>query len=302
MSAILFAILGHLANAVAALIDKLLLNTGFKHSATYAVAIGGLSTFALFAWPFFDAPVLTWRIIVHATLFGGAFFVGLWRFFAGLKQSETGSFVPLTAATVALSSLFLELFLTWDFSVFATHPALLAGIALLIVSMLFIAVAQRTKGYALALQPALESGGFFAVSSVNATFLYHETSFVQGFLLSRIALVLCVIMALIGIKEVRQELFIKKKGEDKPLFLFLVGQFIGTLGFLGVQFALSLPEGSASLVNALQAVQFSALALITGVFGKWLPQSLREHWTGTITILKITALVLATLGLSLIAR
>ena len=302
MSAIFFAIIGHLANAIASLIDKLLLETGFKHPATYAVAIGGLSTITLFAWPFFSFPTLSWQIIAHAILFGAGFFLGLWRFFAGLKKTEAGSFVPLTAAVVALFSLSLEVFLAWDFTAFSTHPMLLGGIVLLVSSMLLIAVTNRTSGQTVALQPSLESAAFFAISSVNATFLYHETDFVQGFFLSRVAVLISVALTLVLITDVRTELFQKKAKEKKPFKLFFVGQAIGAVGFFGVQYALSLPDGSASVVNALQAVQFGALAIITGLFGKWLPHALKEHWSGMVAFLKILALVFAALGLSLITK
>lgn len=299
MSAILIAILGHLANAVASLIDKLLLATGFKHPATYAVAIGGLSTLALFAWPFFPPDTFSWQIAIHATLFGACFFGGLWRFFAGLKTTEAGSFVPLTAAAVAVFSILLEAFLSWDLSLFTSGYMIMGGIGLLIISMALIAFANRSKNHSFAWQSALESGAFFAISSVNASFVYHETNFLQGFFLSRVVILVCVIAAIIGVSEVRQELFTKKKGEKKPFALFFLGQAIGTAGFVGVQYALSL--GSASTVNALQAVQFGALALITGVFGKLLPVSLHEHWQGRAAILKLISLILIAAGLALIA-
>ncbi len=251
MSAILIAIIGHLANAIASLIDKLLLQTGFKHPGTYAVAIGGLSTLALFAWPFFPPTTISWAIAIHAILFGACFFAGLWRFFAGLKTTEAGSFVPLTAAAVALFSVSLEVFLSWNFSLFTENPLVTGGIGLLVLSMAIIAMANRSKHYPIALQPALESGAFFAISSVNATFLYHEVDFIQGFFLSRVVVLLLVVGALIGIAQVRNELFGKKEGEKKPFALFFLGQGIGAIGFFGVQYALSLPDGSASLVNAL---------------------------------------------------
>jgi hypothetical protein len=303
MSAILIAIFGHLANAIASLIDKLLLQTGFKHPGTYAVAIGGLSTLALFVWPFFPPEKISWTIAIYALLFGGCFFAGLWRFFAGLKTTEAGSFVPLTAAAVALFSVLLEVFLSWNFSLFTENPLVTGGIGLLVVSMAIIAIANRSKHYPIALQPALESGAFFAISSVNATFLYHEVNFIQGFFLSRVVVLALVVGVLAGVSQVRNELFGKKEkdGEKKPFVLFFVGQGIGTLGFVGVQYALSLPDGSASVVNALQAVQFGALALITGAFSKWLPSALREHWTGAIAALKLLALACAAIGLALIS-
>lgn len=300
MSAVLIAILGHLANAVASLIDKLLLATGFKHPGTYAVAIGGLSTLALVAWPLFPPDTFSWQIAIHAILFGSCFFGGLWRFFAGLKSTEAGSFVPLTAAAVAVFSVLLEAFLSWDLSLFSSGYAAIGGIGLLILSMALIAYANRSKDHSFAWQPALESGAFFAISSVNASFVYHETNFLQGFFLSRVVLLVCVIGTLIIVREVRQELFTKKSGEKKPFALFFLGQGIGTLGFVGVQYALSL--GTASTVNALQAVQFGALALITGVFGKLLPTSLHEHWRGRAAILKLISLVLIATGLAFIAH
>ena len=49
MSWFLLAIIGHLSNAIAFVVDKTLLNSTFKRSATYAALIGGFSFVALLA-------------------------------------------------------------------------------------------------------------------------------------------------------------------------------------------------------------------------------------------------------------
>ena len=78
MTWLLLAIGGHIANAAAFLVDKMLLSQAFKRSATYAVLMGGLSTIVIVASPGIS---LARSIALYVLAFGGCFVFALWAFF-----------------------------------------------------------------------------------------------------------------------------------------------------------------------------------------------------------------------------
>lgn len=295
----IIAIFGHIANAIASLIDKLLLDEGFEHPATYAVTISGLSALALFAWPMIGVETITWDIALRSVLFGACFFGGLWRFFKGLKHTDTGAFVPLTAATVTLSTILLELLhqeIEWS-SMDWMHAA---GFLTLILSMGLLAYAQHTNKKPIGLSYAIEAGVFFGLASVNAHLMYQSISFVQGFFYSRLSVIVCILLSFLLVPAIRKDLFDQGlKTKRSSVALFFLGQLFGAIGFAGIQYAHSVTL--ASLINALQAVQFGFLALITGGLHAFLPSTLREQWKGKVGLLKVSSLFLTVIGIVLLA-
>lgn len=294
--ALLVAIGGHLSNAVSSLVDKWLLQKPSSHPGVYAVSISLLSVLPLIIWPFIGFEMISWFALVRALLIGACFFGGLWTFFQGLQKSEVSSYVPFTAVTVALATLFFEQLNLMSFELLHDWQVLL-GIGTLILATTLMALLQHRAGKSIAWTPMIMSGVFFALSSVNASYTYPETGFFQGFLYSRIAIALCIVIVILN-KKMRIALF-QSGATTSSTKWFFFGQGMGAIGFFGVQYAYALT--SASIVNALQAVQFGALVLITSVFGKSLPKSLQQEHTPWHMGLTIAAIVCIGLGLSLIA-
>ncbi len=76
------------------------------------------------------------------------------------------------------------------------------------------------------------------------------------------------------------------------------GQASGAVGFVGVQYAISL--GSATVVNALQAVQYAAIVLVAWLGGKKLAALLKEDLTRRTLLIKGVAIGLVGIGLVLV--
>ncbi len=80
--------------------------------------------------------------------------------------------------------------------------------------------------------------------------------------------------------------------------LAVIGQSLGAIGFLFVQWATA--KGSASIVNAMQAMQYALLVLAAFVLHRRAPKLLGENVTHNVILIKTAALVMTGVGMFLI--
>lgn len=297
----LVAIIGHLANGTAFIIDKSLLTTSFKRSATYAGTVGLLGILAAILIPFGThlPGVIGWVWIV---LSGATFVLALWSFFSALSSGEASRVVPIIGSLIPIFTLIG----TWAFLDERLNATQLMGFgALIVATMILAGGASSHRLPKRALSIAILSAILFAISSVTVKLAYDAEGFLTTFSYSRIIGFLVAISILGFDTLARTELVnsfhpsasaSKKTGIAKYAFLLiLLGQGIGSTGFVLVQYAISL--GSASLVNALQAVQYAFLVLVAFLFAKRAPQLLGEDLTPKAIIRKSIALCFVALGL-----
>lgn len=301
---ILAAISGHLLNGAAFLIDKILLSSSFKRSGTYAALIGGLSCFVLPVLPWIDLPNgFVWLPIA---LFGSLFVIAIWLFFEALQEGEASRIVPIVGVLIPIftlleSNVFIGERLPWEN---------IWGFGLLIVATLILTAVGK-KGW-LPLRVILictASAFLFAASSVAGKAAYLQEGFVSVFVSSRIFAAITAIaigMFATGVKSELSKLLPHRrdsktlKAEHRhSVYLMLTGQISGAFGFLLVQYAISL--GSASLVNALQAVQYAFLVLAAWVGGPKLASMLKEDRHTRVILIKTIAIAFVGIGLYLIA-
>lgn len=301
---IIAALGGHLLNGAAFLIDKILLSSSFKKSGTYAALIGGLSCFVL--------PILPWVHLpegagwIPVAIFGSFFVLAIWLFFSALQKGEASRIVPIVGVLIPIftlidSSWLIGERLPWE-NVW--------GFALLIIATLVLTSVGK-KGW---LPPrtiliCTVSAFLFAASSVAGKAAYLQGGFIDVFAASRIFAAITAIAIGIFAPGVRQELAkliphpSEKKAEKAEhahsVYLMIGGQLAGAFGFVLVQYAISL--GSASLVNALQAVQYAFLVLVAWFGGPKLAKLLQEDRRTRTIIIKTGAIALVGIGLYLIA-
>lgn len=313
MTWILIALIGHAFNGVAFIIDKILLKHAFKRSATYAGLVGLLSglSFLLIPW------VTAWPMgldMVLAVVTGVTFMGALWSFFTALSKGEASRVVPVISAAIPMvtlvgTMLFLQERLT---------RMELIGFFLLIIATVLLAGGRTqhrmTRG---ALSFSILSAFLFAVTSVSGKALYDSIGFLDGFVTTRLiaagtALLMVVLIDPLAGTEI---LSIFKGGSKAPkktrrasdpflvsprmaAKLAILGQTLGGIGFVGVQYAISL--GSASIVNALQVMQFALLVGAAFLFRKRSDQLLGECLNRSVIAIKAVALLIMALGLGLI--
>jgi drug/metabolite transporter (DMT)-like permease len=293
-------------NGAAFVIDKTLLRKSFRRPATYAAIIGMLGILAVVLLPF-GAGFPSWYGWLWVMTSGTTFPLSLWLFFTALARGEATRVVPVVGSlipilTLAGTSTFLGERLT---------APQYGGFALLILATIILSGAGTgAKGRLTpdAILAASASAFFFAVSFITVKIGYDTDGFMTTFTYSRFMGIAAAVIILAidrdALTETRNAFFPKKtsapkkKGASLAVALVLLAQTLGAFGFVLVQYAIS--QGSAAIVNSLQAVQYVFLVLAAFVFAKQAPTLLGEELTTSVVLRKIAAILLVAAGLWLV--
>lgn len=295
------AILGHLLNAVAFLVDKALLSSAFKRSGTYAALIGGLSCFVFLAAPWSKFPSAeAWPAVAG---FGALFVLAVWMFFEALRRAEATRVVPIIGSLIPVFTLI-------DTSIFLGERLTTngyIGFGFLVVATGILASGRGKDRLPLStIGVCVLSAVLFAASSTLGKFAFETIAFLDVFVWSRVSAAMVaagIAFFAPGVKEeLKKLIFVKSEGkavqESFALALMFFGQTCGAFGFLMVQYAIS--QGSAAIVNALQAVQYAVLVLVAWFGGKRLAGLLHEHRSSSAYVAKGIAIILVGIGLYLV--
>jgi drug/metabolite transporter (DMT)-like permease len=304
MSWFYLAIAGHLANGVSFVIDKVLLRSAFSRSATYAGLVGILSFVVVLVAPFVTQWPSGWMWLIAAAS-GATFILALWAFFAALARAEASRVVPIVGSLIPMMTL------AGSFVFLGEHltDQAFIGFGLLILATIILSGGGKGRPSHDTIWLAVTSALLFAIASVTAKATYDATGFLGGFLVTRIAAAITsvVLLFIIDRKSGAEAIAIfhpknktskhKQPGKIAGV-LALIGQTLGAGGFLLVQWATA--QGSASIVNAMQAIQYALLVVIALVLRNRSPQLLGENLTRRTLAIKAAALVLCAVGMYLI--
>jgi drug/metabolite transporter (DMT)-like permease len=301
MNWFILAIIGHISNGVAFVIDKALLNTALKRSATYATMVGGLSLVTLVAAPWIKQWPKGYLIPIVA-LFGIVFVLALWAFFEALKRSEATRVVPIVGSLIPILTLIGTTVL---FGERLSWKQLIGFLFLLIATWILTGGRFSSKMQKGTLSMCLISSFLFATSTLFGKYAFDHGDFVGIFISSRIAAGLTGVFIGILVPGVGKEIgkmfkpsLVNSKKSVSP-FWPILGQSLGAIGFVFVHLAIK--SGSASLVNALQAVQYSLLVIAALLLRSKAPSLLGENLTRNVLVSKICALIIAGLGMAFVA-
>lgn len=305
---IVIAVLGHAANGFAFIIDKILLNNAFKRSATYAGLVGLLSIVAIVLVPWMPA----WPdggYLLLGMLSGVTFMIALWTFFAALSRGEASRVVPIISALIPIATLCG----TWLFlNERLSNPQLFGFLLLIVATVLLASGKAQQRLTKAAIGFAVLSALMFAISSITGKAVYDQAGFLAGFVTSRItaavtALLLALLIDPLSGAEIMEIIRSKKKDKktkgqaisgSSAAKLAIAGQLLGGVGFVGVQYAMSL--GSASIVNALQVMQFALLVLVAFMLKSKAQTLLGETLNKSVVLIKAVALVVMAIGLAMV--
>ncbi|MBI2636979.1 MAG: DMT family transporter [Parcubacteria group bacterium] len=296
MNWVMVVLAGHFLNALTFLMDKFLLSSKRIPSPfVYAFFIGALGILALALIPF-GVVVPSTSEIVRALVAGAIFILALVFFFAGLKENEASRVVPLTGGFVPAFTFVLAYFFLGE----RLGQTEILAFAALVLGGVLITLERKGKGSVKGYAYAVIAAFLFAVSFVITKQVYLEQSFISGFVWSRIGGFLAALSFLL-IPSARYGIFHqpKQKGTGTTAVLFFTGQAAGAFGFVLVNYAISL--ASVSLVNAMQGVQYAFLLIMVILLSKKFPRVLSERLTRGVLVQKITAIVLISVGIGLIA-
>jgi drug/metabolite transporter (DMT)-like permease len=292
---LLIAVSAYLLMALSQVIDKALLNVIFRNSRAYAALVGllGLLVFLLLPW---TTGIISLPLFLLAFV-GGACFIGaLVPFLSALQGDQATRVIPLVGALVPLATFAFEsIFLG---AVFRAQD--IVALALLVVGAVVLTLSKSTgrRSWS-ALAKGSVAAILFAASFVASKYLYTQTTFLTGFVWMRLGGLL-VSAWLLAQKPVRAEL--RRLWQTQRAGLlggYLGNQVVSGAGFFLQGWAIS--KGTATLVSAVQGVQYAVLVGLVMIASRIRPGLLGEEITFRILLEKLTAIACIAAGLFLLA-
>lgn len=298
MSYLLIAVISHLITGVANVIDKVVVAKYLKAPSVYAFYVGILTVLSVILIPF----GVTWPGLADfylSVIFGACFVAGFFLMNAGLLRGETSRVITILGGslpvfTFALSYLFLGERLA---------QSQLTAFFLLVLGIIVMGWEKKKEDVSdkSFIVYSLAAGFFFASSFVGSKYIFDNHDFISGFFWMRIGGFLAGLSLLlrpVWRAEIIGDLKAPAKEQRTSKGLVLINQTIGAIGFILLNVAIS--RGSATIVNALQGVQYAFIFFLAVLLGNKIPQ-LKEKYSVNILIQKLLAIILIVAGLAILS-
>lgn len=317
MNAILLATFGYFLISLENVASKFLLGEKIKNWKLYVFYVGLMSFFALLLIP--GASFLMtgdWGLIyggfgnfLISILSGVSFFIYLAFLYKALSCS-TASRTYVFSGAVSLAGIY---FLARIFLGEVFELSDVVGIVFLLSGGMMIALKinpiryQRSKRKKIkkfeGFNETFLAGIFFAVSLVLLKIAYDQSGFVNGYVFSRLGIVLATIAAMFFARfrdEIAGQISKENKKEKASQFSAVVlTKILAATGTLMVNGAIFI--GSVTLINALQAAQylftFILSILLTAAFGK----AFAENLSGLNIVYKALGVLMVICGIILVS-
>jgi drug/metabolite transporter (DMT)-like permease len=291
------AIFAYLLFALSNIGDKLVVTKYKTEPIVYAFYVGFLGIVSVWLIPFGVSwlPILLFFLSLLA---GVAFVVALFFMYKALSLGETSKAITIMGSSSPIFTFLLaNLFL---------HEQLklneIIAFAILVLAIILIVWQKekpvRKKYHESMMFWSVMAGLAFACNYTLTKYLFSNNTFVNIFFWTRIG---GFIAALVIILMPTARKLIKidwAKPKKKKGLLVLGIQIAGGAGVLMQSYALSL--ASATIINALQAVQYALVFILATILG-YKDHHLKEHLSKEQIFQKVCALILIAIGLYLLA-
>lgn len=295
MSWILLSISSYFLNAVASIVDKILVSKKIPHALAYTFYVGLLSVFVVILAPFgLKLPPI--NILLISLSSGIVFLIALNFLFRSLIEGEPsrvftgfGGLAPLF--TLLLSSLVLKQGLTLkEFSVF---------ILLTTSGLLILESKNRSFFYKQEFRKVFIAAFLFSLSLVLAKFVYLNHPFLSGFIWTRLGSFFAALFLLIP-RGNREKIFnTTKSTRKKHKFILIANKILAGASFILLNYAVS--KGNVSIITAMKGIEYGFIFIIAAILSYKFPRYLKEHLNRKTAIKKIIAILLIGAGLLAIA-
>lgn len=294
------ALSAYILNGFSLLIDKSLVDTSIKSPFVYTFYIGILSLAVLILLPFgFYIPSTV--ALVFSVLSGIFFVLALLFFFDSLKTFEVTVASPIIGTLNPVFSLivgaliFSEKLSAGQYIAFGL--LLLSGAIL--THSLWWGKRLATKKFI----KMVTSGAFFGLGYIFLREAFISGSFVDGLVLSRLAMAVSV-LSFLFIPDIRRQIFASKLTRhhfSNPTFTWvLVSQSAGAVS--GLMLSYSVYLASAAIVNSLHGIQYVVLSIGAIILAKKHPELLKETISLNSLFYKAIGLIIMALGLVFLGK
>ena len=287
MSWLLITIISYLLFAAANVGDKLMVSKYKTEPVAYAFYVGilGILTLVLIPLGVIIPPLSQ---VFWSFLAGVSFVMALYFMYKALNSGETTKAITIMGGSSPIFTFIFSLFfLKENLSLNQALAFVLLVAAIIVIS--FEAKKKREEKKSGLVMWALISGLVFAISYVLTKYVYLNQPFISGFVWIRVGGFLTALVFLLVPKnrKIIKTDYQRPKTQKGPLLLVI--QVLGGIGVLGQNYAFSL--ASASLVNALQAIQYAFVFILANLLGLKIP-ALKERLNFKLILQKIIAIIL----------
>lgn len=279
------ALVAYFFNSIAFVIDKYLLSAAIPRPFAYAFWVAILSLPVVVFIPFGVQKIPDLAYLTIASVSGGTFFIALIYLYRAIRKTN----VSIASTQVSVMSVAfayaLSVFLLGDS--FSAVDA--AAFAVLILGIILIGKTGQHVWW-----EAFLGGMFFGVSLVTLKMSFDLSNFVNGFFWTRMGFIGSALVTL-PFPSARKEVFGSyARVRINSKFLFVLGKIIAGLGFLLLDLAIQL--GNVALVNALLALQFIFIFVLSLMLGGKVP-ALAEDTALPVLVRKFSGIALVVVGI-----
>ncbi len=299
MSFLPIALIAYILNGFSLIVDKNLVDHNLKNPIVYTFYIGALSFVALLLIPFgFSIP--STDAIVLAVLSGVIFVLAQLTFFEALQEYNASVVSPVVGTlnpvfSLIVGALFLGSVLTG--SQFLAFSLLIIGGIILTFNLWW---GKHNLDYHFLMM--VFSGFLFGMSYVLLAEAFYLSSFINGLVISRLA-VGVIVLSFLFFPKTRSAIFAgsltKNHFFNRTGMLVLSSQAAGAASGLMVSYAITL--ANPALVNSLFGVQYIMLLVVAIILAKSHPHILDENLTKKVLFQKVLGSIVIALGLGLLA-
>jgi drug/metabolite transporter (DMT)-like permease len=292
------AILAYLLFALSNIGDKLVVTKFKTEPIVYAFYVGFLGIVSLWLIPFGVSwlPLFLFFLALSA---GVAFMVALYCMYKALSLGETSKAITIMGSSSPIFTFLLaNIFLHEQLKL---NEIIAFGILVLAIILIVWQKEKRApkKYHESLIFWAVAAGLAFAVNYILTKYLFDQGTFVNIFFWTRIGGFITALLILL-LPRARKLIKVDWQRPKKQKGLLVLGiQLAGGAGVIMQSYALS--QASATIINALQAVQYALVFILATILGYQTPH-LKEHLSKRQIIQKILALSLIAIGLYLLAK
>ncbi|OGY91378.1 MAG: hypothetical protein A3B30_02525 [Candidatus Komeilibacteria bacterium RIFCSPLOWO2_01_FULL_52_15] len=288
--------------SISNLVDKIFLSKIVTESIVYAIWVSLLSVFVvlllvldvlfnratgLTSSSFGDLSFMTPWFVVLAVFIGVLFTLAIYLLYTALQRGEASRIIPLIGGSMpviiyAMTFWYEPLNASRTISFFL----LVAGTVLISVTPGGKHPASMKNGTYIALGASVSFALFFVLSQ----YLFRSQGFLNGIVWPRLGTAIALIVLFTNEPIRKKMLDSLRHLSFRMRSIWVTSQCLGAVGFVGQQYAISLPNVSVALVSALQSTQYVYILIMATLMTVFRPKLLKEHLSWRVLLMKLVAL------------
>lgn len=293
---IFLALASYFLLAVVEITDKQILSSPKLGALAYAFYVGLLTSSALIVWPF-SFHFLSFNITLAALFAGAAFFAAIFFLYSAIISGEVSRVISIIGG---LSPIMI-FFLSYVFLGERLHIYSSVALLMLIAGSLLLSFTRDGEKYTFGKHFFLDAflaALFFAVTYFLTKIVFLNAAFLNGFIWIRVGTLLCALGVFI-MPTTRRHILEGVGGFSGRLTaLFVFNKGISALAHIALNYAIKL--GTVAIVNALQAIEYAFIFVLTAGLSYFFPQVFYESLALKTLAPKLAGIALVSGGVALL--